>query len=284
MLPSVWSSRELLPLLLECGRIALHYFPLRQWRLKADRTLVTPADGEIEALLATHFDRPDLGSRMLGEETADQKGEGYIRDLFRGAAWVVDPIDGTAAYAHGLAYWGISVGFMLNGEICQGAVYLPRQGELFISEGDSVWFADNVDAARDPAHIELRELKPEPLVLNEGGMIALSQVVAKRGLFSRPNPVQVTGCAVNSLTYLMLGRYAAYVAHIKLWDMAGAWPLLQKTGFSGMFMDGGCLSARVDASGYLLAPGDPRRWCLRDDLIFARSADLPVLRGAVQFP
>lgn len=278
-----WSVGEIVPLLLEGGRVALHYFQHGRWWLKPDRTLVTPADGEIEALLARQFDCPERGRWMLGEETADHKGEPYIRDLLAGDAWVVDPIDGTAPFAHGLAYWGISIGFMRAGRLCEGAVYLPKQGELFMSDGDRVLFAAGVEAQADVSRVDLQPLRVPGMDLDDGVMIALSQVMAKRGRFRRQNPVQVTGCAVNSLAYLLLGRYAAYVAHLKLWDLAGAWPLLRKTGFAARFYGGAPLTDRVDAAAFHLAPDDPQRWTLADECIFARPQHLDALQAAVNF-
>lgn len=270
MNPAVWGMGEIVELLFESGRIGLHYFEKGEWRLKTDRTLVTPADGEIEALLATHFDMPWKGSWMLGEETADENGEEYIRGMMGGKGWVVDPIDGTAPFAHRLAYWGTSIGMMDKGVMTEGAIILPKQGEIFISNGPLVYYADNVDVLNgDPNDVDFCLLKPTPLEYSEGGMVALCQAMTRRGRFLGPNPVQSTCCAVNVLTYLMLGRYMAYYAHLKLWDMAGAWPLLMKTGFEGIRMDGTPLTGEVNARDFDLEPGSPNRWRIRGGAVFA---------------
>ncbi len=264
-----WSMNAITELLFEAGRIGLHYFEKGEWRLKADRTLVTPADGDIEALLAKQFDRPWEGSWMLGEETADEKGEEYIRGLLDGRGWVVDPIDGTAPFAHRLAYWGTSIGMMEKGVMTEGAVILPKQGEIFISNGPHVYFAENVDVHGSPADVDFCLLKPRPLEYSEGGMVAVCQAIVRRGRFLGPNPVHSTCCAVNALAYLMLGRYMAYYAQLRLWDMAGVWPLLMKSGFEGIRMDGTPLTAEVNARDYELEPGGARRWAVRGGAVFA---------------
>ncbi len=269
MNPAPWSLKTTVELLFEAGRIGLHYFEKGEWRIKADRTLVTPADGDIEAVLARTFDRPWEGSWMLGEETAEEKGEEYIRGMMGGRGWVVDPIDGTAPFAHRLAYWGTSIGLMEKGVLTEGAVILPKQGEIFISNGPHVYYADNVDVHGNPNSVDFCLLKPLPLEFSEGGMVALCQAVARRGRFLGPNPVHSTGCAVNALAYLMLGRYMAYCASLKLWDMAGVWPLLLKTGFEGVRMDGTPLTAEVNARDYELEAGSPRRWGVRGGAVFA---------------
>lgn len=266
---ATWAVHDILELLLECGRIGLHHFQNSEWWLKPDRTLVTPADGEIEALLAKQFDHPEKGCWMLGEETVADHGEDYLQAMLKGRTWIVDPIDGTAPFAHKLAYWGTSIGLMENGTLLEGAVILPQQGELFISNNGNVYFAENVDVYGTAEQVDLCLLAPKPRSLNDGSMIALSQVLAKGGRFDRPNPVQVTGCAVNSLVYLMLGRYLAYFGHMKLWDVAGALPMLAKTGFQATHLDGTPMSLKVDNLNYDLDAGSPRRWCVRNGAVFA---------------
>ena len=269
--PRTWCVTDVLELLLECGRIGLRHFERNEWWLKADQTLATHADVEIERLIAQECNRPEQGSWMLGEETAGEQGEAYLAEMLKGRAWLVDPIDGTAPFTHGLAYWGTSIGLMQNGRLTEGAVILPKQGEIFISNGPNVYYAESVDvfAKADPADLCL--LSPHPHPLSDGGMVALSQRIAKQGRFTGKNPVQVTGCAVSSLLYLMLGRYLAYVAHVKLWDIAGALPLLLKTGFEGVHFDGRLLTDRVDSTSYVLDPNAPAdlRWQVRDGAVFA---------------
>lgn len=269
--PRTWCVTDLLELLLECGRIGLRHFEQNEWWLKPDQTLATPADVEIERVIAAHCNAPEKGSWMLGEETAAEQGEEYLAEMLRSRAWLVDPIDGTAPFAHGLAYWGTSIGLMENGRLTEGAVILPRQGEIFISNGPNVYYAENVDvfAKADPADLCLLVPKPHPL--NDGGMVAVSQRIAKHGGFTGRNPVQATGCAVSSLLYLMLGRYLAYVAQVKLWDVAGALPLLLKTGFEGVHFDGRRLTDRVDNKSYVLDPKAPagQRWQVRNGAVFA---------------
>ncbi len=283
MNPTAWRVNDMLELMLECGRIGLHHFENSEWWLKPDQTLVTPADGEIETLLDRQFNHPEQGSWMLGEETVGDHDEAYIQAMLKGRAWVVDPIDGTAPYAHKLAYWGTSIGLMENGVLTEGAIILPQQGEIFISNHGQVFFAEKIDVYGSVDQVDLCLLAPHPRPLNDGSMIALSQLVAKTGRFQRPNPVQVTGCAVSSLMYLMLGRYLAYFGHLKLWDVAGALPMLLKTGFEARHPDGSPLTATVDNTHYVLEAGAPNRWTVRQGSVFAPKGMAVSLLSAVQF-
>jgi myo-inositol-1(or 4)-monophosphatase len=284
MNPLAWSVTELLELLLECGRIGRHYFEMGEWWLKRDQTLITKADLEIEALIARHCDRPEAGSWMLGEETAEELGEEYIRALLGSRAWLVDPIDGTAPFAHRLAYWGTSIGLMENGRLCEGAVILPQQGELFISNGAEVFYAENVDVQAGAEAVDLCLLAPTPKPPRDGGMIAISQAIAKRGVCRWPNPVQATGCAVSSLLYLLLGRYLAYAGHVRLWDLAGALPLLLKSGFEAVRFSGAEVSDAVNNDTYVLDPAAPgeQRWALRGGAVFAPRGVARGIRAGVE--
>ena len=277
-----WSVTEVLDLLLECGRIGMHYYAKNESWLKKDQTLVTAADGEIEALIGQHTNQPDQGSWMLGEETADDQSEEYLASVLRQRAWIVDPIDGTAPFAHRLAYWGTSLGLIEGGRFLEGAVILPQQGEVFISNGADVFFAENVDVYADRTAVDLCLLVPRPLPLTDGGMVAISQKIAKTGRFNRPNPVHATGCAVSSLLYLMLGRYLAYFGHLKLWDLAGALPLLRKTGFEAFHFDGRPLTDVVDETHYVLGRGAPDRWAVRGGALFTARGLGPALLPTVE--
>ncbi len=282
MNPTAWCVNDLLELLLECGRVGLRHFAQNEWWLKSDRTLVTAADGEIEALIARHLDFPEKGSWMLGEETSADRGEENVRAVLQRRAWVVDPIDGTAPFAHKLAYWGTSIGLMEKGVLTEGAVILPREGELFISDGPNVYFAENVDVEAGVGSVDLCLLAPRPLPMSEGGMIALSQVIAKTAHFRRPNPVHVSGCAISSLLYVMLGRYLAYFGHLKLWDLAGALPLLLKSGFEATHFDGQLLTAEVTGAHYVLDAAAPNRWAVRGGACFAPAGIGAQLRSCLE--
>src|SRR5262245_9045910 len=87
-----WDRPRITELLLEAGRRALAHRKRLRVELKSDASLVTAADREIEALFAAEFDRPEIGSYLIGEETVSQRGEEYIREALAARAYIVDPI------------------------------------------------------------------------------------------------------------------------------------------------------------------------------------------------
>ncbi len=135
-----WNKEKIIDLLIQSRKTALEYYDSPDMELKKDKSIVTVADKAIESLLAVHFDKPENGSYLIGEETVFQKNEEYIRNALNETTWIVDPIDGTAPYSHHIPTWGISIAFMKNGIIEEGAIFLPPTGEIFISEENTVYY------------------------------------------------------------------------------------------------------------------------------------------------
>jgi len=185
----------------------------------------------------------------------------------------VDPIDGTAPYAHHIPTWGISIGMMRRGVLEEGAVYLPITGELFLSEGERLLYAEG----QSPALLaDGPKLQPLPVRLrdfDDGGLIALTQNMARRGSFNLVNPVQALCTIVVPLTYLCLGRYLAVIGSIKLWDIAGALPILLKAGLKARLLMGRPLGLEVEAQTYDLDSESKKRWWLREVMVACGSEE-----------
>ena len=124
------------------GEIAYRYYDDPPQELKQDLSVVTAADRAIEQFLAAEFDRPENGSYLIGEETVGLRDEAYLAAALEAEyCWIVDPIDGTAPYATHFPAWGISIGLMRRGVLSDGAIYLPEQDRLLITENELVWSA-----------------------------------------------------------------------------------------------------------------------------------------------
>ena len=265
-----WIPEDVLAALTDGGKVALSHYDRPDARLKSDNSIVTEADHAIEHDLDVRFNHPEAGSYLIGEETVDTKSKSYIDDAFSNVAWIVDPIDGTACYAHHIPIWGISIARMEKGTITDGGVYLPVTGEVFISKGPAILYA-----AMPGKQITSRDLKPLEIVKrppDARGMIAVTQSVVKHGAFSLGNPVQALACAVVPLTYMLLGRYIAYMGTLKLWDIAGCLALLSRAGFTCEYQDGTIIGNDVTDKIYNLEPDHPRRWYLKEKYSAPRHA------------
>jgi myo-inositol-1(or 4)-monophosphatase len=260
-----WILEDILAALMDGGKVALHHYDRPDARLKSDNSIVTDADHAIERDLDARFNHPEAGSYLIGEETVDTKSESYIDDAFANVAYIVDPIDGTACYAHHIPTWGISIARMERGTITDGGVYLPVTGEVFITDGPAILYA-----AIQGKRITVEDLKPLEIVHRPPdvrGMIAVTQSVVKHGGFSLDNPVQALACAVVALTYLLLDRYTAYMGTLKLWDIAACLAFLGRAGFTCVYENGTIIGNDVTDTIYNLEPNHPRRWYMKDKML-----------------
>ena len=267
---TAWNREVIGRLMVECGRIALRWYRQPRARLKADRTIVTEADHEIEAHLAAALDRPQEGSYLIGEETVAGKDEAYVTRALAGRAWIVDPIDGTAPYARRIPTWGVSVALAVGGRLQEGAIYLPVTDELFTTDGGRVFYGNPGVEAEEEVTGAVDHRAP----LDPSGVIAITQEMAKRGRLEMPNQVQALGVAVLPLAYLALGRYEGYIGRLKLWDCAAGLALLAACGFPVKLPSIGYLDGRIDRDFWRLDAADPDRWQARDLLVSARNRDL----------
>ena len=108
----------------EAGRITLEYFQTALTpERKPDRTLVTAADRKAEERLRMLIRQsyPDHG--ILGEEFGEERSRS-------GWTWIIDPLDGTASFVHGVPLFGVLLGLEMDGEVVLGVANFPSLGEL----------------------------------------------------------------------------------------------------------------------------------------------------------
>ena len=93
---------------------------------------VTEHDRRAEEAIAELLTAKVPGSTVVGEEAGARSGSGDV-------TWYVDPIDGTANFAHGLAFFCTSVGAVVDGDVVAGAIHDPVAGELFTADLTGAW-------------------------------------------------------------------------------------------------------------------------------------------------
>ena len=277
-----WDKERIVELLLEAGDMAREARKKLSLEVKSDHSLVTQADTEIEALFTEALEDVDSGRYLIGEETISRKGEDYVQAALAGEAWVVDPIDGTAPFAHFLPNWGVSVGYMKDGRLLHGGVYLPDYGELIISSGEDEFAV--TEGKLEDGEWTWKELVFPPRPSDGRGLIAITQALAKRGQCLLPNPVMALGAAVVPLLGLLQGRFLAYLGSVKLWAAAGALPILLRLGFeASLEIDGEIVpvTTSVDSRIYELAAESDRRWYFRSSLLIHHPGDAALMRESI---
>lgn len=123
------------------------------FELKADGSIVTPADKAVETFLRQEL--PDLfpDTTVWGEEFGyEPEGEGGL--------WLVDPIDGTSNYAFGSPLWGVTVALYRGGQLELGVIALPDLQETYLAERGRGAYLNNQELPPIPAG----EIQPFDLV------------------------------------------------------------------------------------------------------------------------
>ena len=122
------------------GEITLKYFQRTpETHIKGDGSFVTIADREAEAYLRREIARRFPDDAILGEEEGETKGSSFRR-------WIIDPIDGTFAFVHGVPFYGVLIGIEQNGEPVLGVVNIPALGEIVYGAKDLGCFYNGSEA------------------------------------------------------------------------------------------------------------------------------------------
>jgi len=179
---------------------------------KADRTLVTEADREVEAFLVSALATILPEAAVLAEEGSVRTGAGSL-------CVVIDPIDGTSAFLAGLPTWCVSLGVLEGGRAIAGVVHVPCTGETY-------------GAAAGAARLNGRPMRALPGCPPAAEPYIL--VPAKLHLRRRlryPGKARALGSAAHHLALVARGSAeAALLEPAYLWDIAGAAAVLAAVG------------------------------------------------------
>lgn len=183
-----------------------------QISMKGPGDFVSKADKRCEEILVESLtrDRPEWG--VLGEEGADIKGSDA---RYR---WIIDPIDGTTNFLHGLPHWCITVALEKDNEIIAGMTFDPIRQEMFRAEKGGGAFM-NTTRLRVSGRKELNVA----LVGMDGPvrhcMAAATDVWTKSKEAS--GGIRDFACAALTLAYVAAGRIdVSYITGAKPWDIA----------------------------------------------------------------
>lgn len=166
--------------------------------------------------------RPNYG--WVGEESEPVAGADPTR------RWIVDPLDGTTNFLHGLPHWAVSIGLEHKGEMVAGVVYDPVKDEIFVAEKGSGTFLNDrrlrVSGRRDMLEMIFGTGIPF------GGRAELPQTLRElAALTPRTAGIRRMGSAALDLAYVAAGRLDGFWEHgVKAWDIAAGILLVREAG------------------------------------------------------
>jgi myo-inositol-1(or 4)-monophosphatase len=195
-----------------------------QVSLKGPANFVTAADRRAEETLFQELSKARPGYGFLGEESGEREGADKTH------RWIVDPLDGTTNFLHGIPQFGISIALERDGGVIAGIVYNPATDEMFSAEkGKGAFLNDQrirVAARRGLADAVIACGLPHrgrgQLELGTKEIGAMQHEVAGLRRF---------GAAALDMAWVAAGRLDGYwERNIKPWDIAAGLILVREAG------------------------------------------------------
>ena len=176
---------------------------------KGPKDFVTKTDRRVEEILIEELTKSKKNYSFITEET------GIISNSDKDAFWIIDPIDGTTNFLHGIPHFAISIALKFKDEIRSGVIFDPIKNEMFYAEKNNGSFINNQ---------RIRVSKKNDL---EECLFATNHEGAK---FSELN-LRCTGCAALDLAYVGSGRLDGfYHNNINIWDVAAGVIIVEEAG------------------------------------------------------
>jgi len=180
-----------------------------QVSIKGPADFVTNSDKKVEKILIEELNKAKKNYSILSEEIG--KIENSDKDNF----WIIDPIDGTTNFLHGVPHFAISIALRNKNEIISGLIYDPIKNEMYYAEKDNGAFLNN-------QRIRVSSKKS----LNE----CLFASGGKKEIKSKLN-IRKSGSAALDLAYVASGRFDGYFQNeLNLWDIAAGLILVTEAG------------------------------------------------------
>jgi myo-inositol-1(or 4)-monophosphatase len=191
-------------------------------KYKGKVDLVTEVDERAEAVIGELLRGAFPGYGMLAEEGGRRLGEGDSR-------WIVDPLDGTTNYAHGLPIFAVSIALERAGEVVLGVVHDPMRGETYVAERGG-----GATLNGEPIRVSDTD-EPIRALLVTGFPYDRSDMGTAVELFGRltelTQGVRRLGAAALDLCYVAAGRLDAYYEKgLHAWDVAAGSLILKEAG------------------------------------------------------
>ncbi len=228
-------KKEVVALALECGAFMqkeAESFDYSKVELKGKNDLVSYVDKELEIMIATRLKEvlPEAG--FITEEGTQKVDNNPLK-------WVIDPLDGTTNFIHGLPVYCTSIALIDANELLVGVVYEPSRNECFHAHKGGGAFcndkrihvsklnkiSDSLLATGFPFH-DFEKIGNYVKILNE--------------LMQNAHGLRRLGSAAVDLAYVAMGRYEAYFEYnLNSWDLAAGALIVQEAGGTVTDFSGG---------------------------------------------
>ena len=176
---------------------------------KGPADFVTNSDIKTEKIIIEELKKAKPNYSILSEEYGVEKNND------KNNTWIIDPIDGTVNFLHGIPHFAISIALKSNGEIISGLIFDPIKDELFFAEKNNGAFFNNHRIRVS------KKNKINECLFATGGKLKNELEI----------PYRRSGCAALDMAYVASGRYDGYFQHnLNIWDIAAGIILIKEAG------------------------------------------------------
>ena len=176
---------------------------------KGPYDFVTKTDKHVEKILIEELSKTKKNFSFITE------GTGHIKNKDKENIWIIDPIDGTTNFLHGIPHFAICIAHQSKGEILSGLIFDPIKDEMFFAEKDKGAFLNN------------QRLRVSKKNLLDDCLFSSNHEGVK---FSDLN-MRYSGCAALDLAYVASGRLDGFFHNkINLWDVASGIIMVKEAG------------------------------------------------------
>jgi myo-inositol-1(or 4)-monophosphatase len=195
-----------------------------QVSLKGPGDFVTASDKKVEEILISELQKARPNYSILSEEIGEINNDKSFR-------WIIDPIDGTANFLHGIPHFAISIGLEHDKEIICGIIYDPIKDEMFIAEKGNGSYLNN-QRLRVSSRSNLKDC-----IIFTGGPKSVSKdidlVLEEYKKFSSKVliPIRKIGSAALDMAYVAAGRCDGFwQRNLNYWDIAAGIIIVKEAG------------------------------------------------------
>ncbi len=176
---------------------------------KGPKDFVTNADIKVEKIIIDELKKAKPNYSILSEES------GIEINKDKNNTWIIDPIDGTVNFLHGIPHFAISIALKKENEIISGLIYDPIKDEMFFGEKDNGSFFNNQ---------RIRVSKKSNL--NDCIFATGGKVISDYSFLYRK-----TGSAALDMAYVAAGRFDGYFQkNLNIWDIAAGIIIIKEAG------------------------------------------------------
>ena len=178
---------------------------------KGPKDFVTKTDKRVEKIIIEELTKSKKNYSFITEET------GQILNNNKDIFWIIDPIDGTTNFLHGVPHFAISIALQQENEIVIGLIFDPIKNEIFFAEKNNGSYINN-NRVRVSKKSNLEECL---FASNSHGL---------KSIYPNLN-LRNTGCAALDLAYVGCGRFDGFFHNkINLWDVAAGKIIIEEAG------------------------------------------------------